>query len=159
MRISLGADHAGFALKERLKQWLREQGHEVIDHGTNSEASVDYPDYAGAVAREVAGGRADRGLLVCTTGVGMSIAANKVTGARAALGTTEDEVRLVREHNDANILTLGARFTAPELAERLVDVFLDAEFQGGRHARRIAKIARMERHDGTAANGSAPGRG
>ncbi len=144
MRIAIGADHAGFALKESLRDVLMKEGHQVIDHGTNSSQSVDYPDYAEAVARDVAAGQADRGILVCYTGVGMSIAANKIHGVRAALGTTIDEVRLVRGHNDANVLTLGARFTAPEEAKYLVNEFLQTEFEGGRHARRTGKIAALE---------------
>ncbi len=144
MRIAIGSDHAGFSLKEQLRRGLVDQGHEVIDYGTNSEESVDYPDFASAVALEVAGGRADRGILVCYTGVGMSIAANKVHGARAALGVNDDEVRLTRAHNDANILTLGAKFTDAASAGRMVDVFLNTDFDGGRHARRLAKIARIE---------------
>jgi ribose 5-phosphate isomerase B len=144
MRISVGADHAGFVLKERLKQHLTELGHEVVDEGTNSEDSVDYPDFAAAVARQVAAGKADRGLLVCSSGVGMSIVANKVDGVRAALGTNEEEVRLTREHNDANVLTIGAKFTDEHTAERLTEVFLRTAFLGGRHARRVAKIAELE---------------
>ena len=146
MRISVGADHAGFVLKERLKRHLAELGHEVVDEGTNSEDSVDYPDFAVAVARQVAAGQADRGLLVCSSGVGMSIVANKVDGVRAALGTNEEEVRLTREHNDANVLTIGARFTDQHTAERLTEVFLRTAFLGGRHARRVAKIAELENH-------------
>ena len=147
MRISIGADHAGFVLKERLKRHLAERGHELVDHGTDSEISVDYPDFAVAVAKEVASGQAERGLLVCSYGVGMSIVANKVRGVRAALGTNEEEVRLTREHNNANILTIGAKFTDEHTAERLTDVFLRTEFLGGRHARRVAKITELEQHD------------
>ncbi len=146
MRISVGADHAGFVLKERLKHHLAELGHEVVDEGTNSEDSVDYPDFAVAVARQVADGKADRGLLVCSSGVGMSIVANKVDGVRAALGTNEEEVRLTREHNDANVLTIGAKFTDEHTARRLTEVFLRTAFLGGRHARRVAKIAELENH-------------
>lgn len=144
MKISIGADHAGFALKESLREMLTKEGHQVIDHGTNSSESVDYPDYAGAVARDVAGKQADRGVLVCHTGVGMSIAANKIHGIRAALGTNIEEVRLVRRHNDANVLTLGARFTTPDEAKDLVSEFLQVEFEAGRHARRTGKITALE---------------
>ena len=147
MKISIGADHAGFELKERLKEKLRASGHEIVDHGTVSTESVDYPDFAAAVARDVAHGAAERGLLVCSSGVGMSIAANKVRGVRAALGTNEEEVRLTREHNDANVLALGAKFTDPDSAEKLIKVFLSTDFQGGRHARRVEKIALLERND------------
>jgi len=144
MRIAIGADHAGFAVKERLRAKLTQDGHEVVDYGTNSPDSTDYPDYAAPVARDVASGRADRGILVCSTGVGMSITANKVPGVRAALGTNLDEVRLVRSHNDANVLTLGAKYTAPEAADALVDEFLRTQFEGGRHARRVGKITALE---------------
>jgi ribose 5-phosphate isomerase B len=164
MKVAIAADHAGFALKEKLRDWLRKEGHEIVDLGTTSEDSTDYPDYAAAVANEVAGGRSDRGLLVCSTGVGMSIAANKVAGIRAALGTVPDEVRLTRAHNDANVLALGARFIDEAGAEELVKVFLNTQFEGGRHARRLAKIAAMERvaptreSDGNTADVEASGR-
>ncbi len=144
MKIAIGADHAGFLLKERLRDKLLRDGHHVVDYGTHSAESTDYPDYAEPVARDVASGEADRGVLICATGIGMSIAANKVPGVRAALGTSEEEVRLVRGHNDANILTLGGKFIDPAQAEKLLDVFLSAQFEGGRHARRVAKIGRME---------------
>ncbi len=144
MKIAMGADHAGFILKEHLRLKLVRDGHEVADYGTDRPDSTDYPDYAAPVARDVASGRADRGILVCFTGVGMSITANKVPGVRAALGTNVDEVRLVRSHNDANVLTLGAKFTAPGEAEALVDEFLRAQFEGGRHARRVGKITALE---------------
>jgi ribose 5-phosphate isomerase B len=147
MNIAIGADHAGFLLKEELKKKLLDEGHKVTDYGTTSTESTDYPDYAEAVARDVAGGKSERGVLVCGSGVGMSIAANKVHGVRAALGTNEEEVKLTREHNDANVLTLGARFTDPQAAVRMVDVFLSSDFQGGRHARRVEKIAKLEEHD------------
>ncbi len=145
MKISIGADHAGFLLKERLRQKLMADGHDVADRGTDSELSCDYPDYAAAVGRDVSGGVAERGVLVCGSGVGMSIAANKISGVRAALGTSEEQVRMVRAHNDANVLTLGARTLDPSSAERIVDAFLQAEFQGGRHARRVALITALER--------------
>ena len=144
MRIAIGSDHAGFALKEQLRRRLEDAGHEVIDFGTTSPESCDYPDYAQPVAREVAGGHSDRGVLVCSTGIGMAMAANKVAGIRAAQGERVDEVRLTREHNDANILTLGARHLDESHAMELVEAFLDTEFSGGRHARRVAKIALLE---------------
>jgi ribose 5-phosphate isomerase B len=144
MKIAIGADHAGFALKERLRQRLAEQGHEVVDFGTASGDSCDYPDFAQPVARTVAAGRADRGVLVCSTGIGMAMAANKVAGVRAAPAVSEDEVRLTREHNDANVLTIGARYLDEGRAAALIDLFLATEFAGGRHARRIAKIAQLE---------------
>jgi ribose 5-phosphate isomerase B len=144
MKIAIGADHAGFELKNQLGDILRQTGHEVRDFGTNSTESTDYPDYAGRVAEAVAAGTAERGLLVCGSGVGMSIAANKVDGIRAALGVNAEVVRLTRAHNDANILTLGARFTDSATALDLVQVFLDTPFEGGRHQRRIAKISQLE---------------
>jgi ribose 5-phosphate isomerase B len=144
MRIAIGADHAGFALKERLREQLSREGHQVTDHGTTSEASCDYPDLAKAVAEAVASGAAERGILVCGSGVGMSMAANKVAGIRAALAVDEEEVRLTRGHNDANVLTLGQRTTDAETAGKLIDVFLSTPFDGGRHIARIEKIRAME---------------
>jgi ribose 5-phosphate isomerase B len=146
MKIAIAADHAGFSLKQTLRDALRAQGHEVIDFGTDNDESTDYPDYASAVGRNLADGGAERGILVCSSGVGMSIAANKIAGVRAALGTVPEEVRVTRQHNDANVLTLGARFTTPEEAGRLVDIFLNTKFDGGvRHVRRLAKIAELDR--------------
>ena len=144
MKISIGADHAGFALKQQLRQRLTAEGHEVVDYGTDSSESVDYPDFAQPVSRDVAGGRADRGILVCSTGIGMAIAANKVHGVRAAPGQSDDEVKFTREHNDANVLTLGAKYMDDERAMHLIEIFLNTEFVGGRHARRVAKIAQLE---------------
>src|SRR5690348_8970647 len=145
MKIAIGADHAGFALKERLRARLADEGHEVIDFGAASGESCDYPDFAQPVAREVSQGRSDRGILVCSTGIGMAMAANKIDGVRAAPAQSEDEVRMTREHNDANVLTLGARYLDEEHASKLIAVFLATEFSGGRHARRVAKIAGLER--------------
>jgi len=145
MRIAIAADHAGFALKEKLRQKLAEEGHEVVDFGPGTAESCDYPDYAQPVAREVAQGRSDRGILVCSTGIGMAMAANKVDGVRAAPAVSEDEVRLTREHNDANVLTIGAKYFDEAHAAGLVSIFLDTEFAGGRHARRVAKIAQLEK--------------
>ena len=143
MRIALGADHAGLVLKEQLLNKLRADGHDVVDLGTNSAESCDYPDFAQQVAHQVAAHRVDRGILVCSTGLGMAIAANKVPGVRAAPVERPEEAKLTREHNDANVLALGARFVGPELAGQLVDLFLTTEFAGGRHARRVAKIDRI----------------
>lgn len=145
MKIAIGADHAGFLLKDKLRDQLRAAGHEVLDLGTDSPESVDYPDFAAAVSHKVSSGAVDRGILVCSSGVGMSIAANKIAGIRAALGTHEEEVGYVRRHNDANILALGAKYTDEPTAERLTEVFLNTEFEGGRHARRVAKIAALEK--------------
>jgi ribose 5-phosphate isomerase B len=145
MKIAIAADHAGFSLKEALRERLAAAGHELTDCGTFSAESTDYPDYALAVARKVVSGDATRGVLVCSTGAGMSIAANKVAGIRAALGANEDVVRLTREHNDANVIALGAKFLSAEEAARLVEIFLSTNFDGGeRHARRIEKIAAIE---------------
>jgi ribose 5-phosphate isomerase B len=144
MRIAIGADHAGFTLKNDLRDALRASGHEVEDLGTDSATSTDYPDYALKVARQVASGDADRGVLVCATGIGMSIAANKVHGIRAALGTNPEEVRLVRAHNNANVLTFGQKFVDAPTAENLTKIFLETPFEGGRHERRVNKISAME---------------
>ena len=147
MRIAIGADHAGFQLKGKLAQRLAEQGLEVHDQGTNSEESVDYPDYARAVAEEVARGTADGGVLICGTGIGMAIAANKVPGIRAANADSELAAQLSREHNNANVLTLGARLLDDATAYRILDAWLHAAFAGGRHQRRIDKITQMEHDD------------
>ncbi len=146
MKIALAADHAGFALKEKLCASLAAAGYEIADFGTDSAESCDYPDFAGRAAREVAQGRADRAILVCSTGIGMAMAANKVAGVRAAPAQSDDEVRFTREHNDANVLTLGAKYLDENRALQLIRIFLDTEFAGGRHARRVAKIAQLERH-------------
>ena len=151
MRIALGADHAGFSLKQELGRELSKRGYEILDFGTTSPESTDYPDYADLVGRAVSSGSAERGLLVCSTGVGMSIAANKVPGIRAALGMNADEVHLTRAHNDANVLTLGARYLDAASALELVKVFLDTPFEEGRHARRVAKISEMEKAAGAPA--------
>ncbi len=147
MKIAIGADHAGFHLKEHVKEKLVSLGHEVVDKGTNSDESTDYPDYAKQVAAGVSQGEVDRGILVCSTGVGMSIAANKVRGVRAALAVNPEEVRLTRSHNNANVLTLGARFTTPEDADQYVETFLTTDFEGGRHARRLGKIEAIEKEN------------
>ena len=144
MKVSIGADHAGFLLKELLRRKLTAAGHEVTDRGAASDASCDYPVFAAAVAHDVTGGISECGILVCGTGVGMSIAANKVDGIRAAMATSEEQARLAREHNDANVLALGARILDETTAERLVDTFLRTAFLGGRHARRLALIADLE---------------
>jgi ribose 5-phosphate isomerase B len=142
--IALGADHAGFVLKQTLKAWLTTRGHLVFDFGTHSTESVDYPDFASAVAGAVREGRAERGVLVCGSGIGMAIAANKVPGVRAAVAADPDMARLGREHNDTNVLTLGARLTAAADAERIVEAWLGTAFAGGRHARRVDKLADLD---------------
>ena len=144
MTVALGADHAGFHLKDSLKRALDELGVAYHDFGTSSGQSVDYPDFAAPVARAVAGGQYDRGILVCGSGIGMAIAANKVDGIRAAaIGDTES-ARLSREHNDLNVLTLGARLTPESRAREIVKMFLQTPFEGGRHAGRVAKIHGIE---------------
>jgi ribose 5-phosphate isomerase B len=144
MTIAIGSDHAGYTLKNELRDALRAAGHEVADFGTDSTASTDYPDYARQVAEAVTDGKADRGVLVCYTGIGMSIAANKIHGIRAALATNPEEVQLVRAHNNANVITFGAKFIDAPTAETLTKIFLETPFEGGRHERRVNKIAAME---------------
>jgi ribose 5-phosphate isomerase B len=144
MRIAIGADHAGYAAKEKLKQLLGKRGDAVEDVGTHGTASVDYPDFAARAARLVAEGKADLGVLVCGSGIGMSIAANKVRGIRAAHCTDPYSARMAREHNDANVLCMGSRVTGEGLMEEVLEAFLGASFQGGRHAGRVDKIARLE---------------
>ena len=138
--VILGSDHAGFALKEKLKETLDRLGVPWEDVGTRSEDSVDYPDFAHQVAEAVASGRFTRGVLVCGTGIGVSIAANRHPGVRAAVACDEDTARLSREHNDANVLALGGRTTDPARAEGILQVWLETPFAGGRHGRRVAKI-------------------
>ncbi len=147
MRIAIAADHAGFALKDNLKRILAAEGHSVADFGTNSSESCDYPDFALPVAREVATGRADRGILVCYTGIGMAMAANKMSGVRCAPAQCDDEVRLTREHNDANVLALGAKFLDENRAMELVRIFLNTAFTGGRHQRRVDKIEAIAKQE------------
>ena len=148
MKIAVGSDHAGFLLKQALSRRLTEQGYEVDDVGTFSTDSTDYPDYASAVGRKVASGEAERGVLVCMTGVGMEIAANKIRGVRAAVGVNPEEVRLTRAHNNLNVLTFGAKFTDEQTAGQLLDIFLKTPFEGGRHARRVGKIEMLESEEG-----------
>ena len=147
MKIALGADHAGYALKQAIADYLAGLGHEVIDLGTDSEESVDYPRYCAAVGRAVVSGEADFGIVLGGSGQGEQIAANKVHGVRAALCLDEFTARLAREHNDANVLSLGGRILAPAYAFAIVDVFLSTAFEGGRHARRVAQIAEIEREE------------
>lgn len=140
MKIALGADHAGFPLKEHLRRELEAAGHEVEDFGTYSPESTDYPDYAHKVAAAVATGKCERGVLVCFTGVGMSIAANRRRGVRAALVYNSDVAELVRRHNDANVLALGAKYASPAQARQWLRIFLETPFDGGRHERRVGKM-------------------
>lgn len=149
MRVVIGSDHAGFEQKERLKTHLTKLGHDVIDVGTDSaEVSVDYPDFAVAAARAVAARDADFGVLVCGTGIGMAIAANKVAGVRAANVTDVEFARLAREHNDANIVAVSARFVPVGVNEEIVDAFITTPFEGGRHAGRVDKISSAEESGG-----------
>ena len=144
MKISMGSDHGAFAMKEHLKQYLTEQGHQVVDCGTYSTDSCDYADFAKAAAQLVASGDCDRGIVMCTTGVGISIAANKVRGIRCALCSEPYSAEMTRRHNDANMLAMGGVLIGPNMADRIVDVFLNTEFEGGRHARRVGKIMAIE---------------
>ncbi len=144
VRIAVGADHAGYRLKELLASHLRELGHEIEDCGTDSEESVDYPVYGKAVGEKVASKDVDLGLCVCGTGIGISIAANKVIGVRAAAVHDVTSARLAREHNNANVICFGSRIIGPEVAKDALDRFLASAFAGGRHERRIDEIAEME---------------
>ena len=145
MKIAMGCDHGGFALKEHLKNYLTGQGHQVLDCGTNSAESCDYPDFGRPAAEAVSSGQCQKGIVICTTGIGISITANKVKGIRCALCGDPFSAEMTRRHNDANMLALGAGIVGPNLAERIADVFLSAEFEGGRHQRRVDKIMEIER--------------
>lgn len=140
MKVALGADHRGFALKQLLAQYLAAHGYQVLDMGPDDAERVDYPDYAFKVAEAVDSGRAARGILICSTGIGMSIAANRLPRVRAALCACPKLARLSREHNDANVLCLGADVVTQAAAKRILSVWLKTEFAGGRHSRRLAKI-------------------
>lgn len=144
MKISIGSDHAGFEQKQELAAYLREQGYDVIDRGPDSDDRVDYPDYAFPVAHDVADGTADRGVLVCGTGIGMAMAADKVPGVRAANIINPEFAALCREHNDANVITLSGRFVPLEENERILDTFFATDFGGGRHAGRVQKIMQLD---------------
>lgn len=140
MRITIGSDHAGIDLKHTVKEHLKAAGHEVMDKGTHVRDSVDYPEFSHAVAQTVADGGAELGIVICGSGNGVNITANKHAGVRSALAWNEEVAALAREHNDANMLALPARFIPEDLALRIVDRFLAARFEGGRHARRVALI-------------------
>ncbi|MHB1017447.1 MAG: ribose 5-phosphate isomerase B [Coriobacteriia bacterium] len=144
MRVYLGSDHAGFELKEQVRDVLRDLGHDVIDIGPYTDESVDYPDYAQRVGRAVASGDAPFGVLVCGTGIGMAIAANKVPGIRAVQTSDPEMARMARLHNDANILTLPGRYIGKEQAAEVLSAFLSTQFEGGRHQRRVDKIGEIE---------------
>lgn len=145
MRVAIGSDHAGFHLKGRLRDLLRAEGYDVTDLGTHSTESADYPEFARAVGQAVASGKAERGILICGTGIGVSIAANKVPGVRAAAVSEPVTARLARSHNDANVICIGERTVGPEIAVDTIRVFLETPFSGGeRHARRVALIHQLE---------------
>ena len=144
MNISIASDHAGFEQKQALVDYLAAQGHDVIDRGPDTDDRVDYPDYAELVARDVAGGAAERGVLVCGTGIGMAMAADKVPGVRAANIINSEFAALCREHNDANVITLSGRFVPLEENERILDTFFATDFGGGRHAGRVQKIMELD---------------
>jgi ribose 5-phosphate isomerase B len=145
VRITVGSDHAGFELKQHVAQMLRDAGHDVIDVGTDSEESTHYPLFAEPAARMVADGEVERGVLVCGSGVGVNIVANKVDGVRAVNAHDVGEASMARKHNDVNVLTLSGRRLTPEVADAIVETFLDTGFEGGRHDERVALIADVER--------------
>ena len=140
MKIALGCDHGGYELKQHIIKVLEKLGHEYEDFGCYNLDSCDYPDFGAAAARAVAEGKCDKGIVICTTGIGISIAANKVKGIRCAHCTDSLSAEMTRRHNDANVLALGAGITGPNLAKRIVEVFLNTEFEGGRHARRVGQL-------------------
>ena len=144
MKIAIGCDHGGYDLKEHIVQLLEDMGHEVKDCGTYSKESCDYPIFGEAAARAVASGECERGIVICTTGIGISIAANKVKGIRCAHVCDPLAAEMTRRHNDANMLALGAGLTGRNLADRCVEVFLSTEFEGGRHARRVGQLDAIE---------------
>ena len=144
--IGLGCDHGGFALKQAVKKYLDEKGMEYKDYGTYTEESCDYPAYGEAVARAVVSGECDRGILICGTGIGISLAANKVKGIRCALCHNEFTAQMCREHNNAQILSMGARVLEEDMALRIVETFLNTEFAGGRHENRVNKLMEIENH-------------
>lgn len=145
MKIAIGCDHGGLHLKQEIKELLSTLGHEVEDFGTHSTESCDYPDIAEPVAYAVTEGKADRGILICGTGIGIGISANKIKGIRAALCHDSFSAKYSRLHNDANILTMGERVIGPGLAKDIVTIWLNTEFEGGRHARRVEKISALEK--------------
>lgn len=146
-KIAIASDHAGFELKEKIKEDLKSAGYEVIDLGTDSTESVDYPDYAKKLALKVSSGEVPEGVLCCGAGIGMSIAANKFPGVRAAVAVNEFMARMAKEHNNANVLCLSGRLTDPTTAKKLVNIWLNAKFEGGRHERRVKKISEIEKNE------------
>ncbi len=144
MIISMGCDHGGYLLKEHIKKYLTEQGHEIKDFGCHSLDSCDYPQFGAAAARAVTDGSCEKGIVICTSGIGISISANKIKGIRCALCSEPLSVEMTRRHNNANMLAMGAGMTGPNMAERIVDTFLTTEFEGGRHQRRVDGISALE---------------
>ncbi|MBK3331778.1 ribose 5-phosphate isomerase B [Persephonella atlantica] len=144
MRVAIGSDHAGYQYKEIVKKHLEKKGFQVIDKGTYSEESVDYPIFGEAVGKAVASGEADRGIVICGTGIGISISANKIKGVRAALCTNEYMARMARKHNNANVLAFGSRVLGIDVALGIIDEFFRTEFEGGRHERRVKLISKIE---------------
>lgn len=149
MKVAIASDHRGFHLKEKVISLLKAKGHTVIDDGPSNEASVDYPDFAALVAKKVSCGEVERGILICGTGIGMAIAANKFPGVRAAACADEVTAELSRRHNNLNILCLSGDLLSSRVTERLVEIWMDTEFEGGRHARRLDKIGELERENHT----------
>jgi len=147
MKIAIGSDHVGFPLKQHIIQYLKEKGHVVTDLGTDGTERVDYPVYGKKVAKEVVSGAVDRGILICGTGVGISIAANKVHGIRAVVCSEPYSARLARQHNNANIVAFGGRVVGESIAEMIVDEFLETEYEGGRHQKRIDMISEIEKEE------------
>ena len=148
MKIAIGSDHAGFEEKEKLKKTLDEIGVEYEDLGTNSLDSVDYPDFGARVGKAVAAGEYEQGIIVCGSGIGIAMAANKIHGVRAAQAWNEETARLARQHNDANVLSIGARVIPENEIPKIVKAWFDAKFEGGRHAKRVEKISELERDNG-----------
>lgn len=144
MKVSIGSDHAGFEQKEQLKEYMQAAGYEVVDRGCYSDERCDYPDFAAPVARDVAEGRAERGVLVCGTGIGMAMSADKVPGVRAANIVTPEFAELCREHNDANVITLSGRFVELDVNKQILDAFFATPFGEGRHTGRVAKIMALD---------------
>ena len=140
MKIAIASDHGGFDLKEQVKVWLQEMGHEVEDFGCHSKESCDYPDFGAAAARAVASGQCERGIVICTTGIGISITANKVKGIRCALCSEPWSAEMTRRHNNANMLAMGGGLIGNNMADKILDAFLNTEFEGGRHQRRVDKL-------------------
>lgn len=145
MRVSIGADHGGLLLRESIIKYLADSGYEITDHGTKNKESVDYPDYAKIVGEDITSGKSDFGVLVCTSGIGMSISANKIPGIRAALIYNEDAAEYARRHNNANIICVGEKYVTPYIGAKCVKTFLETPFEGGRHEKRLKKIENQEK--------------